>query len=160
AVNVAVLLTIAGPAQAQANRTFVSGQGSDSNPCSLAAPCRSFAGAIAQTNAGGEIVVVDSAGYGSVTITKSISINAPDGIEGGVTTASAIDGIDVNVGANDVVNLRGLTLVGGGVGLSGIKFTNLGALNIQNCAIRGFFDGVLLEPTGNAAFNVSDTIVS
>src|SRR5262245_17075337 len=84
----AVLLAVAGQAHAQANRTFVSGSGNDANPCSLPAPCRSFAGAITKTNAGGEIVVLDSAGYGSVTITKSISISAPDGIEGGMTVTS------------------------------------------------------------------------
>ena len=127
AASVAALLTAAGPAQSQANRTFVSGSGSDSNPCSLAAPCRSFAGAITQTNAGGEIVVLDSAGYGSVTINKSISINAPDGIEGGVTVTSATDAITVNIGKTDVVNLRGLTLIGGAVGNSRVKFTNQGA---------------------------------
>jgi hypothetical protein len=161
AASVAALLTLAGPAQSQANRTFVSGQGSDSNPCSLAAPCRSFAQALSQTNAGGEIVVLDSAGYGSVTINKAISINAPDGIEGGVTVASATDAIDINIGASDVVNLRGLTLVGGGVGNFGIKFTNLGTLNIQNCVIRGFaVDGIEFQPVGTAALNVSDTIVS
>src|SRR5215472_4077707 len=126
AASVAALLTVAGQAHAQANRTFVSGSGSDANPCSLGAPCRSFAGALAQTNAGGEIVVLDSAGYGSVTITKSISINAPDGIEGGITVTTATDGITISAGASDVVNLRGLTLTGGGVGKNGIKFTNLG----------------------------------
>src|SRR5262249_54412423 len=88
AATVAALLTVAGQAQAQANRTFVSGQGSDSNPCSLAAPCRSFAGALAQTNAGGEITVLDSAGYGTVTINKSVTITNPGGVEAGVTTTS------------------------------------------------------------------------
>src|SRR5215813_5880086 len=129
----AALLTVAGQAHAQANRTFVSGSGSDANSCSLAAPCRSFAGAITKTNAGGEIVVLDSAGYGAVTITKSISINAPDGIEGGVTATSG-DGITVSVGFSDVVTLRGLTLVGVvGAASDGIVFNGQGALNIQNC---------------------------
>jgi hypothetical protein len=148
-------------AYAQANRTFVSGHGSDSSPCSIAAPCRSFAQALTQTNAGGEIAVLDTAGYGSVTITKSISIVAPDGIEGGITVTSASDGIIVSVGTSDVVNLRGLTLVGSGVGLNGISFNGLGALNIQNCVVRGFtLDGIAFLPNGTAALNVSDTIVS
>jgi hypothetical protein len=78
-----------------------------------------------------------------------------------VTTASATDAIDINIGASDVVNLRGLTLVGGGIGTNGIAFSNLGALNIQNCVIRGFTnDGVALHPSGTAVFDVSDTIVS
>jgi hypothetical protein len=64
-------LILFGPAWAQANRTFVSGHGADSNPCSLVAPCRSFTQALTQTNAGGEITILDPAGYGSVTINKS-----------------------------------------------------------------------------------------
>src|SRR5262245_37448057 len=90
--------------------------GRTANPCSLSAPCRSSAGAITKTNAGGAIAVLDSAGYGVVSITKSISINAPDGIEGGVATSVAGDAITISAGANDAVSLRGLTLVGGGVG--------------------------------------------
>src|SRR5215469_6495095 len=93
-----------GPAVAQANRTFVSGLGSDSNPCSLAAPCRSFAQAITQTNASGEIVALDSAGYGTVTIAKAISITAPDGIEAGITTSSATIAITISAGPSDIVN--------------------------------------------------------
>jgi hypothetical protein len=161
ALTVAALLVIAGPARAQANRTFVSGSGSDASPCTLAAPCRSFVQALTQTNAGGEITILDPAGYGAVAITKSISI-INDGVgEAGVTTASAMIAITVNTGASDVVNLRGLTLVGGGVGIQGVQFTGLGALNIQNCVIRGFSDaGLALEPSGTAAFNVADTVVS
>ena len=66
-------------AYALANRTFVSGTGSDANPCSLAAPCRSFQGALAQTSPGGEIAVLDTAGYGAVTIGKAISMSTRRG---------------------------------------------------------------------------------
>src|SRR5262249_39544488 len=100
-------------AYALSNRTFVSGTGSDSNPCSLAAPCRSFEGALVQTSPGGEIAVLDTAGYGAVLINKAISIVNQDGGEAGVTVTSG-DGITVAAGPSDVVNLRGLTLVGGG----------------------------------------------
>src|SRR5215472_11392756 len=111
---------------AQANRTFVSGLGSDSNPCSLSAPCRSFAGALAQTNAGGEIAVLDTAGYGQVTITKAISIVNEEGVEAGITVTSG-DGITVAAGPTDTVNLRGLTLVGVGAGSgNGITFKSGG----------------------------------
>ena len=47
------------PAQAQATRTWVSGVGDDANPCSRTAPCKTFAGAISKTAAGGEINVLD-----------------------------------------------------------------------------------------------------
>jgi hypothetical protein len=163
AAGFAALSILSGPAWALvslASRTFVSGHGSDSNPCTLAAPCRSFAQALTQTSAGGEIAVLDTAGYGTVTINKSVSIVSPGGVEAGVTTASAIDAITVSIGASDVVNLRGLTLVGGGVGTNGINFGGLGMLNIQDCAIRGFGNGIAFAPSGTAALNVSDTSVS
>src|SRR5215468_7208489 len=62
-------------ASAQATRTWVSGVGDDVNPCSRTAPCKTFAGAISKTAAGGEISVLDPGGYGAVTITKSITIS-------------------------------------------------------------------------------------
>ena len=44
------------PAQATIFRTFVSAHGSDANPCTLAAPCRTFAAAIASSPAGGRLL--------------------------------------------------------------------------------------------------------
>jgi hypothetical protein len=73
-VVVVLLCALESSAQTQATRTFISGGGDDVNPCSLTAPCRTFAGVITRTTAGGEIDVLDSAGFGGVTITKSISI--------------------------------------------------------------------------------------
>src|SRR5215472_11351460 len=146
-------------AYALSNRTFVSGSGSDTNPCSLGAPCRSFAGALAQTSPGGEIAVLDTAGYGAVTIGQAVSIVNEEGVEAGITATSG-DAISINAGASDVVNLRGLTIVGAG-GANGITFNSGGALNIQNCVIRGFTaNGLNLAPTGSADINVSNTIVS
>ena len=64
---------------AQASRTWVSGVGDDVNPCSRTAPCKTFAGAISKTAAGGEIDALDPAGYGAVTITKAITIDGGGG---------------------------------------------------------------------------------
>src|SRR5437016_8602977 len=80
-------------AQAQATRTWVSGVGDDVNPCSRTAPCKTFAGAISKTAMGGEINALDSGGFGSVTITKSITIDC-SGVMGGIigsTSAIAIN---------------------------------------------------------------------
>src|SRR5215469_15253791 len=104
---------------AQFQRTFVSGFGSDSNPCSHAAPCRTFTRAISQTNAGGEVYVLDTAGYGPFTITKTISVVA-QGVTAGISVFSG-DGIDINAGASDTVILRGLTINNQG-GVNGIVF--------------------------------------
>ena len=67
-------LLFAAPANAQATRTWISGVGDDANPCSRTAPCKTFAGAISKTAAGGEIDCLDPGGFGTVTITKSITI--------------------------------------------------------------------------------------
>ena len=68
-------LTVVSMAQAQATRTWVSGVGDDVNPCSRTAPCKTYAGAISKTAKDGEISTLDPGGFGTVTITKSITIN-------------------------------------------------------------------------------------
>ena len=78
-----------------AQRTFVASVGSDAGPCSITAPCRGFAAAVTKTSAGGEVIVLDSAGYGAVTITKSVSIIAPPGVYAGISVFSG-NGITVN----------------------------------------------------------------
>src|ERR1700761_8011220 len=73
------------PAHAQATRTWVSGTGNDGNPCSRTSPCETFAGAYAKTAAGGEIDALDPGGFGTLTISKSITIDG-----GGGTGAPAL----------------------------------------------------------------------
>src|SRR5437870_11556491 len=76
-------------AAALAQRTFVSAAtGNDANPCTRTAPCRNFAAAIAQTASGGEVVVLDSGGYGTVTINQAVSLIAPSGVYAGITVFS------------------------------------------------------------------------
>src|SRR5712692_6775632 len=103
---------------AQASRTWVSGVGDDVNPCSRTAPCKTFAGAISKTAAGGEIDALDPAGFGAVTITKSITLDGGGGQVASVL-ASAQNGIVISAGANDQVVVRNLSLNGIGSGLSG-----------------------------------------
>jgi Uma2 family endonuclease len=57
----------------------VSGSGTDSGTCTLAAPCRTFLYAVTQTPDHGEIAVLNTAGYGEVTITQS-SAYEPDAV--------------------------------------------------------------------------------
>src|SRR5438105_14967695 len=96
---VAFTLALSSLAHAQATRTWVSGVGDDANPCSRTAPCKTFAGAISKTFINGEIDVLDPGGYGTLTITKSITI------DGGSTfasvLASGVNGIIVNVAAGN-----------------------------------------------------------
>jgi len=145
----AVLLVLLAPAAAlaaMAQRTFVGSNGSDAHPCSLSQPCRSFATAIANTSSGGEVIVLDSAGYGPVVIHQSVSIIAPQGIYAGVTVASGT-GIHVeNPGI--VVALRGLSIDGQG-GSRGIVFQQGAFLSVEACEITKFLvDGIVLGAPG------------
>src|SRR4030088_1413695 len=118
-------LSTAASIHAQATRTWVSGVGDDANPCSRTAPCKTFAGAISKTAAGGEIDALDPAGYGALTITKAITIDGGGGQVGSVLVAGT-NGIVVAAGANDVVTLRNLRINGivgtGQGGLNGIRY--------------------------------------
>jgi hypothetical protein len=122
-------------ANAQATRTWVSGVGDDANPCSRTAPCKTFAGAISKTAAGGEIDTLDPGGFGAVTITKSITIGT-DPSMGGILSSSS-NGVVINAAATDSITLRGLTINGAGTGLNGVRILNAGTVNIENCYING-----------------------
>ena len=116
-------------------RTFVASTGVDTNPCTLASPCRSIGTAMAATNAGGEVIIVDSAGYGPTVITKPISIIAPPGVYAGITVATGT-GIVVDAGTGNV-RLRGLTINGLG-GATGIDFQSGAALYVEGTLVTGF----------------------
>jgi hypothetical protein len=123
-------------ANAQATRTWVSGVGDDANPCSRTAPCKTFAGAISKTAASGEISVLDPGGFGALTITKAITVNGEGTLAS--ITASLVNGIVVNAGANDIVYIRNLSINGVGNGLSGIRYLAGKAVHVENCSIYGF----------------------
>jgi hypothetical protein len=126
-------------ANAQATRTWVSGVGDDVNPCSRTAPCKTFAGAISKTLAGGIINIIDSGGFGTVTITKSITIDGA-GAHAGML-ASATNGININ-GAGIKVTLRNLSIEGSpSTGLVGVNFLQGAQLSIENCRIFQFSGG-------------------
>lgn len=121
-----------------ATRTWVSGVGDDANPCSRTAPCKTFAGAISKTAAGGEIDVLDPGGFGAVTITKGMTLDGTQGSGFGSILASGTNGIIVNAGANDVITLRNLSINGAGTGICGIRILAARAVFIENCEIFGF----------------------
>ena len=158
-----VLLSHA-PAHAQAARTFVASNGNDAAVCSRAAPCRTFAGAIAKTAAGGAITCVDTAEYGAVTIAKSISIVC-DHTLAAITTAAT--GVTVTTAATDTVTLSGLDIEGNGAGVNGINFTGGGTLHVHKTRVRGFRGstsnrafGINFVPSAAAKLFVSDSVIT
>jgi hypothetical protein len=136
-------------ASAQATRTWVSGVGDDVNPCSRTAPCKTFAGAISKTTAGGEIDCLDPGGFGTVTITKAITLDC-SGTFGSIL-ASGTTGITVNAGTADVVILRGLSISGASTGINGISFIKGAQLTVERCIIDGFTNNAININTSVAA---------
>jgi hypothetical protein len=112
-------------------RTWVSGIGDDANPCSRTAPCKTFAGAISKTADGGEIDALDSAGFGAVTITIPITIDASN-VEGGVLNA-LVNGININAPGDDVV-LRGLDINGSATATGACKASGLNGIIVRDAA--------------------------
>src|SRR5918998_6237974 len=91
------MLALTSLAHAQATRTWVSGVGDDVNPCSRTAPCKTWAGAISKTATGGEIDALDPGGFGTLTITKSITVDGTNGQGWGSTLNSGgINGFVIN----------------------------------------------------------------
>jgi len=158
---VAAIAAIAGivapDALALAQRSFVRSDGLDANACSILQPCRSFAAALAKTNAGGEIIVLDSAGYGPVTIAQSVSIVAPSGVYAGVSVFTG-DGIAINGDATAKVVLHGLSINGQG-GATGIRLQQGVRLHIEGCEVSNMAgDGISIEAASAEVF-IDDTIV-
>lgn len=168
---VIVILATSAVASAQATRTWVSGVGDDVNPCSRTAPCKTFAGAISKTAIGGEIDALDPAGYGSVSITKSITL---DGCCMASILASGTFGISINVAAgngNDPerrVTIRHLTINGTGssgavgqrTGTRGINVIAANAVHVENVYIQNFTqEGINMAVTNEsgAGLFVKDT---
>jgi hypothetical protein len=105
--------------------------------------------------------VLDPAGYGAVTIDRSVSI-VDDGVgEAGIQATSGGSAITINAGSTDIIHLRGLTLDGAGVAANGIQFNSGGSLTVVNCVIRNFTStGINLAPLFGMSFFISDTFVS
>jgi len=129
-------------AHATQQRSFVASTGLDTNACTLTAPCRSFAAAIGQTSDDGEVIVLDSAGYGTVTVNKSVKITAPPGVYAGITLFSG-NGVTVD-GLNIKVSLIGLTIVGlgGNNGSKGISIVKDAEVAIERCRVSGVSIGL------------------
>ena len=139
-----VCLAAASSSFATSPRVFVASNGIDTGACSRNAPCRNFAYAVTQVNDGGEVVALDTAGYGPVWITKSMSIYAAAGATAFIATPAG-EGILVDAGDGGTVVLRNLVVTSSGSEL-GIRLVSGDTLKMANVQVTGFsFSG----PTGS-----------
>jgi hypothetical protein len=159
-------------AQAQATRTWVSGVGDDLNPCSRTAPCKTWAGAISKTFIHGEIDALDPGGFGTVTITKSITLDGAGTFAS--ILASGTNGININIAPGNSddpfreVTIRGLSINGSGAtgtigtrtGIKGISIANNGAaiVQIEDSIIQSFSqNGIIILGSSAVNLNVNNT---
>ena len=168
ATSLAAML-IAAPAQAQVAQTFVSAAGSDSNNCADATtPCLHFQNAVNLTVPGGEVVALNPADYGPITINQPITINGQGWAY--VTPAAGGTAITINANSGDTVALRGLVLDGINAtntnGTNGIVLNSGGRLTVTDCIMQNFSDagtgplgrGILMQPTsGTLSFDISNS---
>jgi hypothetical protein len=117
-------------------RTWVSGTGSDANPCSRTAPCQTFAGAFNKTGIGGEISALDPGGFGTINITKAITVNGTGTLAG--ILAAGTTGIIVNAPATDTVIIRDISINGASTGTNGVRYLAGKALTLDHVWIYGF----------------------
>ena len=152
------------PASAQATRTWVSGVGDDVNPCSRTAPCKTFAGAVSKTAAGGEINCLDPAGFGGLTLIKALTVSC--GYTLGSILASSGPGITINAGVNDRVSLRGISINGVnqtafpgtiGIRILGAKSVSIEDSVISNMNLQGIQDS---RTAGITELFVRNTVIS
>ena len=166
------VLALQSVAQAQAVRTWVSGVGNDANPCSRTAPCRTYSGAFINTAVNGEINCLDPGSYGSVTITKSITIDCHDVFAGTIhnATQGTLINFDLFAGTDTrkSVRLRNLNYQGFNTGTRGIRIFSSVAVagsevHIEDCLIDGSFGspgrGIEDNRTGGGRLFISNTTI-
>jgi hypothetical protein len=160
------------PAQAQngsLTRSFVSSTGVDTNACTIAAPCATFAEAYTKVGANGIIAALDPGKYGPIAITGPATINGNGWAA--ITATAQGNGITITAGSGNVT-LTGLEIDGAGAAYNGIVFNSGGNLVVKNCVLKDFVvnnsnnngtfgNGILIAPaSGTITFTIVDTIVS
>jgi hypothetical protein len=162
---IAIAVTVSGAPAAQ--RTWVASTGLAGNtsatpPCNSTQPCDTFANALSVTDDMGEINCVDNSSYGTVTITKSVTIDcsgqlAALNVSGG-STAIKINGSNINV------TLRNLHINGnGGIG-NGIEVDNAASIAVESCVIENFSAsggaGLFVVPSQSLQFIITDSLIA
>lgn len=159
-------LSLTATALADGSRSYISPSGSDNRPCTRNQPCRSFDGAQAKTEAGGEIVAMETGAYDPTTITKSITLAAAPGADVAIRVNSG-NAVTIAPSIGDTIVLRGLHLSGPGknvAGTNGVFFDIQSpnccvAVHIEQSVISGFDRGVQMELGVASRLLMSNTVV-
>jgi hypothetical protein len=126
-------------AHAQTARTWVATTGTDSGTCQRTAPCRTFNYAQGWTTTGGEVIAVDSGTYPAVTVSKSITLMAPDGVHAVISPGTHHSAVEIYASAGSSVTLRNLSIVNDNPSAQyGVAFYSGAELTVDRCRVSGF----------------------
>jgi uncharacterized delta-60 repeat protein len=147
--------TVASSPPALPQRSFVASYGTDAGPCSVAAPCRTLARALKNTARGGEVLLLDSADFGSATILTSVSVVAPQNARPAVAAATGLEALTVSATPSDTIVLRGLAVAGQ------IVVNGGGSLHLENLTVHGLNSGpgVWFRPVAPARISIKDSTI-
>jgi Right handed beta helix region len=155
------------PAQAQLPVAWVSGAGSNSNPCFRAAPCASFNAALAAVDINGQIHCADPgpAIISQLVITKSVAIDCHH-VFGAISSCGFGVRIDIPVSASDPlrtvvlrhVNIDGGTSLSARCGTNGIQIVNAAVVSIESVVVQNYTQrGISDERTGGGRLTVANS---
>ncbi len=141
---------------AQLTKIFVASTGNDANDGSRGSPKRTFQAAHDAVATGGEVVALDTSGYGSLNITKSVGVTAPPGITGFITTTGPANGVVINL-TTGTVTLRGLRInaVNKTGSPRGIFVFGVDVLGVSDCVVNGYSNAIDLLPATGANVLIS-----
>jgi nitrous oxidase accessory protein NosD len=157
----AAALVVSLPAGATAlTRTFVSSSGVDSNACTTAAPCATFARAYSLVAANGIVAALDPGKYGTLSILSSVTIEGNGWAS--ITVPAGGIGIDIQALSGDNIILRGITLDGAdSSGTQGIKFESGASLTVTGVTVRDMASGdgldIFQQSTSLVTVAISDS---
>lgn len=139
---------------------YVSSEGNDARNragCTLAQPCRTFQAAHDVVDSAGQVVALDSADYGVLTVTKSVSIVGSPAALAGISVAAG-NGVTIATPGIDVV-LRNLHITTGAGGARGIDVSAARSLAIENSVMANFAaEGIRIAPVTPMAVRVSNSV--
>lgn len=137
-------------------KIYIASYGSDASDGARGSPKRNFQPALNAVSEGGEIVILDTAGYGLLSITKDVTITCPPGVTGLVSASGNVAGAIIIDAPGASVSLRGLTIENLGNAARGIGVVNVGTLSVTDCVIQGFtFFGIDFSPASSGRLLVT-----
>jgi Right handed beta helix region len=152
----AIVAAVGAGHAAAAQRHFVASNGNDANPCSISAPCRSFAAAALLVDPNGEIIVQDTAGYGFVNVTKPLSILSPYGVYAGISVFAGNNGVTINAPGGSV-RLTGVYINGQG-GSIGINVLNATGVTVEGSSVTNMASHGFSATSASARIVIRNTV--